>query len=147
MASGKVLCRMVSFNVEEGKNTDVELIMRKAEEDVSVIGTMDAEKKYLPVGENAAETSILSTTGRGYFLLAVVGTGDEPTNHALRDLAGMQTTFEKWGRPIVMLSPTADDAAFQVLARVHVAVICNEFATFCLHKVFYYLFLSCKSET
>ena len=111
MASGKVLCRMVSFNVEEGKNTDVELIMRKAEEDVSVIGTMDAEKKYLPVGENAAETSILSTTGRGYFLLAVVGTGDEPTNHALRDLAGMQETFGKWGRPIVLLSPTAVDAA------------------------------------
>lgn len=118
MASGKVLSRMVSFVVKEGENTDVRLVMRKAAEDVSVIGSMDPEMKYLPLDgigasaeEDRDEVSILATTGRGYFLIAIIGTGDEPTNHALRDLAGMKGTLEKWGRPIVILSPSARDAS------------------------------------
>ena len=110
MASGKVLARAVTFRIEEGKTTDVELVMRRANDDVSVLGFMDAEKTYMPDG-GTDEVSLLSTTGRGYFLVAVVGSGDEPTNHALRGLASMSDVLDGWGRPIVVLSPTAEDAA------------------------------------
>lgn len=110
MASGKVLARAVTFRIEEGRTTDVELVMRRAADDVSVLGFMDAEKRYMPDG-GAEEVSLLSTTGRGYFVVAVMGSGDEPTNHALRDLASMAGVLNGWGRPVVVLSPSAEDAA------------------------------------
>ena len=40
-----------------------------------------------------------------------MGSGDEPTNHALRGLASISDVLNKWGRPMVVLSPTAEDAA------------------------------------
>jgi D-Tyr-tRNAtyr deacylase len=33
--------------------------------------------------------SILSQTGRGYFIVGLLGVGQEPTNHAMRDIAKM----------------------------------------------------------
>ena len=110
MASGKVLSRAVTFRIEEGRTTDVELVIRAANDDIGVVGFIDAERRYLPEGADE-ETSLLSTTGRGYFLLAVVGAGDEPTNHALRDLASLSEELEKWGRPVVILMRSAEDAA------------------------------------
>ena len=110
MASGKALSRVVTFRIEEGKTTEVDLTIRAANDDIGVIGNMDAEQKYLPEGATA-ETSLLSTTGRGYFIVAIMGSGDEPTNHALRGLASISDVLNKWGRPMVVLSPTAEDAA------------------------------------
>lgn len=110
MASGKVLSRAVTFRIEEGRTTDVELVIRAANDDIGVVGFIDAERRYLPEGADE-ETSLLSTTGRGYFLLAVVGAGDEPTNHALRDMASLSEELEKWGRPVVILMRSAEDAA------------------------------------
>lgn len=104
MASGSVLGRMVSFIIKSGQTTTVQLILREAEEEAKIIGAMDPEALYLsPMGE----TSILSTTGRGYFLLAVLGKGDEPTKHALRDLAAIKEQLSEWERPILLLRPIA----------------------------------------
>jgi hypothetical protein len=71
-------------------------------QDVSVIGSFDSESKYLKDG---TETSVLATTGRGYYIIGVLGVGQEPTNHALRDIAKLKTDFERWGGPIVLLFP------------------------------------------
>ena len=109
MASGKVLARSVTFNVKEGETTDVNMLIRPANDDIAVIGNMNPEEKYLPQGRQE-EASILSVTGRGYFLIAVMGTDDEPTNHALHDLAAIGKELKQWGRPIVVLSPSATDA-------------------------------------
>ena len=108
MASGKVLSRGVVFRIEDGRTTDVELVIRAADDDIGVVGFIDAECLYLPEGAEE-ERSLLSTTGRGYFLLAVVGAGDEPTNHALRDLASLSDELAEWGRPVVVLNRSAED--------------------------------------
>ena len=79
-----------------------ELLMPKNDNVVSVVGYVDAEQKYMP--ENGtAEVSLLSSVGRGYFIVAVFG-DDEPSNHALRELEATLPVFEEWGRPIVVLS-------------------------------------------
>lgn len=109
MASGKILARVVTFRIEQGKVVDVELVMRPANDDIGVIGSMDPEMRYLPEGATM-ESSILSTTGRGYFIIAVMGTSDEPTNHASRGLASMAEQIKAWGRPVVILNPTKEDA-------------------------------------
>ncbi len=103
MASGKVLAAMQRFVIEEGKTTKLDLHLREPHgQDVSVIGSFDSESKYLKDG---TETSVLATTGRGYYIIGVLGVGQEPTNHALRDIAKLKTDFERWGGPIVLLFP------------------------------------------
>ena len=105
MASGKVLARMVTFNVLKDQTTDVQLVMRHSAEEISVLGAMNPEAFYIPVSEGKAadKVSLLSTTGRGYFLLAVLGAGDEPSNHAIREMQAVAGKLKEWGRPVVVL--------------------------------------------
>ncbi|MBQ5898927.1 MAG: transglutaminase domain-containing protein, partial [Alistipes sp.] len=110
MASGKVLARSVTFNVKDGEVQDVKMVLRPANDDIGVIGSMDPEKLYLPEGKQS-EASLLSTVGRGYFIVAVMGTSDEPTNHASRGLASIADVLDEWNRPMVVLHASAEDAA------------------------------------
>jgi hypothetical protein len=102
MAGGNVLARIVSFTVKPGETASVDLVMRENQDDIQVIGSIDAEAKFKPSGSDR-ETTILNTTGRGYFILAVLGARQEPTNHALRDIAALKKEFEQWNRSIVLL--------------------------------------------
>ena len=104
LAKGGVLAQVSFFGVEQGKETDMELVVRESDEEVSVIGSFNSEAKFqTPEGE---ETSVLLTTGRGYFIVGIVGVGDEPTNHALKDIAAKAKELEAWGRKIVLLFPS-----------------------------------------
>ena len=110
MASGKVLARSVTFNVKDGEVQDIKMVLRPANDDIGVIGSMDAEKLYLPEGAER-ETSLLSTVGRGYFIVAVMGTSDEPTNHASRGLVSIADVLAQWNRPMVVLHASKEDSA------------------------------------
>ena len=74
---------------------------------VQVIGNFNSESTYLPIGASEPQ-SILQTCGRGYYVVAVLGAGQEPTNHALRDIAALSGEFEKWGRKMVLLFPSEE---------------------------------------
>ena len=102
LADGGVLSNISFFNIEEGKTTTVDLVMRENAKEVQVIGNFNSEAKYLNVEKNE-ETSILNTTGRGYFVVGVLGVDQEPTNHALKDIEVKKAEFEKWGRKMVLL--------------------------------------------
>jgi len=67
---------------------------------VKVIGSFNSEDLFDKDGQNV---SILSQTGRGYYVLGVLGIGQEPTNHALHDIEKMKDKLDKWGRPFVLL--------------------------------------------
>lgn len=107
MASGAVLANVTFFTIEKGKTTTVDLVMRENKDQVQVIGNFNSESTYLPVG-GKEKTSILNTCGRGYYVVAVLGAGQEPTNHALRDIAALSGEFEKWGRKMVLLFPSEE---------------------------------------
>lgn len=104
LASGGVLSNTTFFNIEEGKTTTTELIMRENPDEVKVIGSLNSEAFFLPANSSAPQ-SILQTTGRGYFIIGILGAGQEPTNHALRDIAALKQDFETWGRGMVLLFP------------------------------------------
>jgi hypothetical protein len=110
LANGNVLARMEFFPVESGKTTNIELVMRESQDNVQVIGNFNSESKYKPLNSNELK-SILSTTGRGYYVVAVLGVNQEPTNHALRDIAALAKDFEQWGRSLVLLFPSEADYA------------------------------------
>jgi hypothetical protein len=102
MASGKVLARLQFFTISPDKMTNIALVMREGTDDVQVIGSIDAEAKFLNTA-TGEETSILNTTGRGYFVIGILGARQEPTNHALNDVAKLKADFERWNRGIILL--------------------------------------------
>ena len=92
MADGSVLTHIEFFPIEENKTTEVNFVLRKADYKVSVIGSMNPEMKFLKDGK---EVSILSQTGRGYFLVCCLGYKDEPTTHAVRQLTAIADAINK----------------------------------------------------
>lgn len=104
MANGSVLSEVSFFSVEAGKTTQIKLEMRENLDEVQVIGNFNSENKFKPVNGDS-ETSILATTGRGYFVVAILGARQEPTNHAMRDIAAVKAELEEWGRGLVLLFP------------------------------------------
>ncbi len=109
MAKGNVLSNITSFNVAAGKTSGIELVMRENTDDIQVIGSIDAEAKFRLADNGQEEVSILSTTGRGYFVVAILGTRQEPTNHALRDIAAFTADFESWNRSMILLFKDESD--------------------------------------
>ena len=53
-------------------------------------------------------TNFLTACGRGYYVVGILGPGQEPTNHALKDIAKLGKDLEKWGRKMVLLFPSED---------------------------------------
>ncbi len=101
LADGSVLSHNEFFTVTAGETTQVPLVMRKAENQLSVLGTMDADR-FLP------------QTGRGYYMLAVLGERDEPSVHARRQLETLQPVLAQWGRP-VLIEADADGSILEML--------------------------------
>jgi hypothetical protein len=94
------------FTIEEGRTTVEELVMRDVADQIRVIGSFDSEMKY---NADGVEKSVLETTGRGYFAVALVDYGTEPTNHAFMDISAVKEELEAWGRPILVVFATEDD--------------------------------------
>lgn len=118
LADGGVLARISSFMLSPADGDDSKLKatklpyhLRESGERVAVIGNFNSESLFTPVSGVGANTaplakqSLLQACGRGYFVVGILGTGQEPTNHALRDIAALKTDFEKWGRKMVLLFP------------------------------------------
>ena len=107
LASGTVLAHMEFASVGMGGHamgsmlpdnmTVVPLVMRQADNNVPVIGHFDADP-------------LLPYTGRGYYMIAIMGERDEPTIHAQGLLEGMKDELASWGRPVVELHSTSSMA-------------------------------------
>lgn len=104
MANDSVLAEIEFFNVEADKTTPIQLEMRESKDEIQVIGNFNSENKFKRA-DNGEETSLLATTGRGYYIVALLGSRQEPTNHAMRDIAAVKKELEDWGRGIVLLFP------------------------------------------
>ncbi len=107
-ASGKVLVANRIFTVKPGEITTINLTMRQSDDIVAIIGNFNSESKFRLLDGNlkpvsSDEVSILSQTGRGYFVVGLLGVGQEPTNHAMRDISKMSDALNKWGRPMILL--------------------------------------------
>lgn len=106
LASGKVSGRMKKFSPQTLVNDSVTLLFPHKEGEVSVLGSMNIEEHYQPAQTDVTK-SILSTTGRGYFVLVILRTQEEPSNHLLKDLEKVSTALNEWGRPFLFLFPDA----------------------------------------
>ncbi len=108
MASGKVLARLSRFTIDK-YDISLGLQLLDDEQDLQVIGSLNAEDIYHDLATDD-DRSLLSTVGRGYYVVAIVAPNHEPTNHTLRDISAYKAEFEQWGRKMVLLLES-DDAA------------------------------------
>ena len=108
LANGSVLASNRIFEIVKGQTKTLPLEIRQNTNEVSVIGSFNSESL---VTKDGKEVSLLSQTGRGYYVVGILGVGQEPTNHALHDIEKMKEAFEAWGRPVVLLFESEADAA------------------------------------
>lgn len=109
MADGSVLSHIDIINLGSEGAID-SLKVRNDPTGIQVIGSFDSESKFIPENESN-QRSLLSATGRGYYVLGILRPNHEPSNHALRDLSAEKEALELWGRPIVLLYADSDKAA------------------------------------
>ncbi len=108
LADGTVLAHIGVFNAAAGSTSTQKLVMRENKEAPTVIGSFNAEDLYTDAASGKTK-SVLSTTGRGYYALALVRANHEPTNHVLHDMEKVRKELEAWGRPILVVFPSQDE--------------------------------------
>lgn len=108
MADGSVLAHIEIFPVRDEEDVIAPLVMREDSDKLSVIGSFNSENLYKDANDGVK--SILSTTGRGYFIIGVIAPNNEPTNHILRDIAQYKDELEQWGRKIVFVFRNQSEA-------------------------------------
>lgn len=110
MADGGVLAHSTFFPMTTDSTAaqTESLVMRQDTTRVQVIGNFNSENLFYDE-TTATVRSLLSVTGRGYYALALVRAGHEPSNHILHDLERAAADLEKWDRPILVLFPSMDE--------------------------------------
>lgn len=109
LANGGVLAHIDLLPIEEGQTTEMDLTIRESKEEVAVIGSFNSENLFRT--EVGVEKTILSQTGRGYYVIGLIAPGQEPTNHALRDIAAVSEQLNAWGRSMILLFQSEDELA------------------------------------
>ena len=102
MADGSVLSNIHIINITPDTNTVIDLNMRHDNDRLQVIGEFNSESLFHDLATDK-QRSLLSATGRGYYILALIDPNSEPSNHFLRDIAPYKEAFETWGQKIVLL--------------------------------------------
>ena len=118
LANGAVLVNIEAFPVNDapvGEATVcVPFEVRQSDDQVMVIGSFNSENRYQPYAPESGlasdRTSILSTTGRGYFICGAIAPNNEPTTHMLHDLEAERTEINKQDIAIVLLFQSLEAA-------------------------------------
>ena len=103
LSDGSVPVTMRHFSIKEGETTPLELTIATTEDKLSVIGEFSAETRY-QTAPGTDPVSVLSTTGRGFYVIAFLTPRQEPSVHAVNDLIAAKEGLEEWGRPIMLLT-------------------------------------------
>ncbi|MCM1152722.1 MAG: transglutaminase-like domain-containing protein [Muribaculum sp.] len=107
-ASGNVLAHAELFSIKDENTTERELIFRKDERELSVIGSLNAETLYFNRDQNREE-SLLQTAGRGYYALLLLKSHHEPSAHILNDISLKKDEIENQNIKIIALSEEGAD--------------------------------------
>lgn len=108
MADGTVLSRTDFFRLAPASALEIPLEIRHDDQGVQVIGNFNSENLYFDKKTNT-EKSLLSTTGRGYYVIGLVRPAHEPCNHVLRDIAKLGDELVKENCKIILLTRNEND--------------------------------------
>ena len=85
----------------------VPLRLRAQEGRLRVIASFDCEQYF--TNARGVHKKILDTTGRGYYMLALIRSHHEPSTHLLHDIEASNIHFSQWQHCYLMLFPSQED--------------------------------------
>ena len=109
LANGGVWANFEFFGVEAQRQKDVPLRLRADDEHLHVIGNFDCEQYF--TNAKGVHKKILETTGRGFYIVALIRSGHEPSTHLLHDMEAVNIHISQWERCYLMLFPSQEDYA------------------------------------
>ena len=109
MADGSVLARVSIFNIIPDSVLHVNLTIPQDSTQIQVIGSLNAENLYHDMDLDT-DKSLLSTTGRGYYILGLIKSNHEPSKHVLNDMILAREALEGWEGEIMLLFPSEQEA-------------------------------------
>ncbi len=112
LANGSVLVQTDFFELKDEATLPLQL--RQDTEQLSVIGSLNCEALYTDADDK--QQSILSTVGRGYYILVVTQQTHEPSNHILHDIALKRAELDAMGHSMLMLDGAQNPEIVALLA-------------------------------
>ncbi len=103
LSDGSVPVTVRQFAIAEGETTELDLVISVPEGKLPVIGSFDSEDLYRK-SPDSEPVSILSTTGRGVYVLGYLEPEKEPSVHAANDLIAVAEALRKWGGTVLLLT-------------------------------------------
>lgn len=110
LADGTVMARADIFSVKPDADNHEKLVIRQSDTEVQVLGNFNSENIYHDMALDT-DKSLLSTTGRGYYIIALIQPNHEPSSHILNDISAYAAEFEKWGGKIMLIFRNESEAA------------------------------------
>lgn len=115
LADGSVLSALEFVNIVPDSTSEATLVIPQNGQGLTVIGALDAETQYLDKETGTLKT-LLSSVGRGFYVLAMIAPNHEPSNHVLRDISALKTEFDNSGHPFVILTRNEGEDARLTMA-------------------------------
>lgn len=109
LANGGVWANLEIFGVEAQKDKTVTLRLRADEEHLHVIGNFDCENYF--TNARGVHKKILETTGRGFYMIALIRSNHEPSTHLLHDMEAANIHLSQWSQCYLMLFQSQEDYA------------------------------------
>ena len=107
MANGSVLAHMEVFGLSPKASETVPLSLSADEDRLRVIANFDCENYF--INARGVHKKILDTTGRGYYMLALIRSGHEPSTHLLHDMEAANIHLSQWEHCYLMLFPSQEE--------------------------------------
>jgi len=96
-----------SHSLKEGWGGSIPLHLRADEEHLHVIGNFDCEHYF--TNAKGIHKKILDTTGRGFYIIALIRSGHEPSTHLLHDMEAVNIHISQWSQCYLMLFENQED--------------------------------------
>ena len=107
LANGGVMANLEFFRVAAGQQQTEPLRLRPSGDRLSVIGNFDCEQYF--TNAKGVHKKILETTGRGFYMIALIRSNHEPSIHLLRDMEAANIHISQWSQCYLMLFPSQED--------------------------------------
>lgn len=109
LGDGDVLTEMQIFTIEKDGETTVELRLPEENRNGKTLGMFDMNLHYSDM--QGGEKLLQDIANGNALVVGVLGAGEEPTNHALHDIAAFRESLEGLNIPLVLLFESEANAA------------------------------------
>ena len=105
---GEVMSEMTVFTVPQDGKVTVQLNTPEKADATEILGTADLQAEYISSDGNTAK--VADFIGTDKCVVAILGAGEEPTNHILNDISAFKKEIENTGAKMLMLFADEDNA-------------------------------------